>query len=187
MNDNHEAALKKVKEAHHFSSWAKQSLKYKGELPYRFYLDAEKLGEFSLESRKPFPVKLSVERHSVTDYLVNDNKKNPHRIAVTIHEFENVADAHAGMVDILSDSMAPRLPSGEELGLDLGDVSFGGHGKIQSSLFFTRFNILAKVESVSEELQSVDELAKIVDLQIQEHQKAMSGGSNVSKSRKAQG
>ena len=175
MNNNFEAAIEKVKEAHQFSSWAKQSLDAKGELPYRFFLDTERLGEFSLETRKPFPERLGVERHSVIDYLVNDDKKKPHRVAVTIHEFENVPDAHMGMVDILSHSMSPRLPSGKELRLDLGDVSFGGHGKIQSSLFFTRFNILVKVESVSEDLDSVEDIAEIVDMQIKENQRARGG------------
>lgn len=171
MTDNQQAMLDKVKEAHKFSSWANQSLKYEGELPYRFYLDPERLGDFSLDQRKPFPVNLGTERHSVIDYLVNAKAKEPHRIAVTIHEFETVEDAHMGLVDILSRSMAPQLPSGEELGIELGDVSFGGHGDTQSSLFFTRFNLLVKVESVSERSQSVQALAEMIDSQIRDFQK----------------
>lgn len=171
MLDNNEAMLEKVKEVHKFSSWASQSLKYEGELPFRFYLDPERLGDYSLEKRRPSPVRFSTERHSVIDYLVNAEKENPRRIAVTIHEFETIADAHLGMVDILSHSMAPQLPSGMELGIKLGDVSFGGHGEIQSSLVFTRFNILVTVESVSEPRQSVQDIAQIIDVQIQDFQK----------------
>lgn len=171
MLDNYEATLERVKEAHNFSSWAGQSLKFEGELPYRFYLDPERLGDYAIEQRKPFPETLSTERHSVIDYLANSSKKNPHRVAVTIHEFETIADAHMGMVEILSRSMAPRLPSGTELGIDLGDVSFGGHGEIQSTLFFSRFNILVKVESVSEQRQSVQDVAEMIDAQIQDHQR----------------
>lgn len=155
-----------VKEKHGFKNWAGKVRSFNGILCRGFLPDHNALPGYVLEARRAIPG----EKYHFTDYF--HRKGDPTiRFAVTIRVLPSIEEAHEGLIDILSYSMAPYLPPAEEKGLDSGDVGFTGHGNEQTLISFTRYNVLVKVESLGPKQVPVKELAELLDSQIIAFQK----------------
>jgi hypothetical protein len=102
-------------------------------------------------------------RHAFIDQLEGGEGT---QVAVRVIQYASAADAHEGLVDVLERSMAPRLPSCAERGIELGDVCFCGYADPIDVVMFVRGNVLVRVESVGTRPASVVEAASELDRQL---------------------
>ena len=153
-----------LKDDYRFSEWAGKTKEADGVLSQKFISVPEELGDYVFERRKAIPEggKAFVEYYrSVSDENV--------RFAVTIIEHGSILGAHEGMIDHFSSCMATDLPRTEERDINVGDVGFAGHTDVQTSVFFTRNNLLVKVDNVGSTHISVKDIAEKIDQQIRNH------------------
>jgi hypothetical protein len=157
FEQEHREALKRT---YAFAEWGGREAAVEGR--HRFVPDAERLPGLAFEQRTALPV----TSHSYIDrYRLGEEGG---RVAVTVVEYVTPSDAHEGLLDVLSRSMAVRLPSCSELGLAVGDACFCGFGEPITTVFFARRNVLVRVESVGSTPVSVAEVARGIDAQLQE-------------------
>jgi hypothetical protein len=162
--NSHERFREGVKERYGFSGWAGRVAAPNGPLRYKFLPKVDAIADYSHEKRAAIPD----AGHTFIDYYQHKTKPDI-RIAVTIAEYHSIADAHDGLVEHLCHCMAPLLPRAAECGIAAGDIGFGGYEKMQTAVFFVRFNQLVKVNSVGKKDISVKDVAETIDRQIQEH------------------
>ncbi|KYK32419.1 MAG: hypothetical protein HXS46_09440 [Theionarchaea archaeon] len=167
MGSIDEEFRKMVKENYDFSSWAGKTKYFKGKLCENFFLHTKKFEGWSLEEKEELPTFYS--ERSTVQYIYNlpaEEGKERIAVAITVREFNSILEAHEALIDLLMTYMAPYLPRCEEKGLNIGDVCFGGHGDLQTSVIFTRYNILVRIDSVGTKDISVKEFAETIDSQI---------------------
>jgi len=90
-------------------------------------------------------------------------RKKETLIEVIIAECTSIIEAHESIIDYMVGSMANKIPSGEEKGVSIGDVSFVGFGENLLSITFARNNIMAIVRSVGDRDVDVKSFAKRLD------------------------
>jgi hypothetical protein len=152
-----EVVREAAKEAHGFERWPGADA---APLPHRFVPDVERLPGYSHERRDALPGGAFIDHFSEDD--------GEGRIAVRVIQYATARAAHEGLVDVLATSMAPRLPSCEERGLDLGGPCFCGHGEPIDFLAFTRANVLVRLDSSGRMPVAVNEAAAELDRQLAE-------------------
>lgn len=76
------------------------------------------------------------------------------------------AEAREAMIFALARTMAADLPTGRDLGLELGDLSFWGLDDPPTSVMFVRNNLFVQVASVGRVPTPVQDLAQTLDRQI---------------------
>jgi hypothetical protein len=84
-------------------------------------------------------------------------------IEVILTECNSIINAHESIIDFMANSMAYKIPRGEERGITIGDISFVGYGKRLLSITFARNNVMAIVRSVGNLDIDVKSFAKKVD------------------------
>jgi len=84
-------------------------------------------------------------------------------IEVILIECNSIIEAHESIIDFMANSMAYKIPRGEERGITIGDISFVGYGKRLLSITFARNNVMAVVRSVGNLDLDVKSFAKKVD------------------------
>ncbi len=155
-----------VKSKYGFADWAGRSKSFSGNLCRRFMPVRQEFDGYEFESRKAYPG----FRHAFTENYRNISNTNV-VIAVSIIEFDTILGAHDEIINRLSHCMATGIPKIEEKGINAGDIGFAGHAEVQSSLFFSRYNVFVHVHNVGEENVSIKEFAEKLDQQILDHQK----------------
>jgi hypothetical protein len=90
-------------------------------------------------------------------------RKKETLIEVIMAECNSIVEAHESIIDYMVGSMANKIPSGEEKGISIGDVSFVGCGKNLFSITFARNNIMAIVRSVGDRDVDIKSFAKKLD------------------------
>jgi hypothetical protein len=84
-------------------------------------------------------------------------------VEVILAECTSIIQAQESIIDFMSDCMAAEIPSGEERGITIGDISFTGHSKKLLSIVFARNNVMAIVRSVGDLDLDVKSFAKKLD------------------------
>jgi len=162
MIDNDDDAYRaRVKENYSFSEWAGHTKR--GDRQVRitdFKLAAEEISEWKLAEREDLPP--SSRQRQIVRYVFNSGGKG-RRLVSTVFECNSVIDAHESLIDVVMTYMAQKLPRCGEKGLEIGDICFAGHGDVNVSVIFARFNILAEIQSVGSDPASVDSFARSVD------------------------
>jgi hypothetical protein len=159
-NDADAAYRNRVKENYGFSEWGGHTKE--GDRHVRLtnvLLITEEFKGWELAEKEDLPA--SARQLRVLRYVFSASKDR--RMVSTIFECNSVLDAHESLIDVVMTYMAPKLPRCETKGLEIGDVCFAGHGEINLSVIFARFNILAEIQRVGTVATSVDEFAKSVD------------------------
>jgi hypothetical protein len=151
-----DTATHELKERYDFAAWAGRASG-----PVRFVLDPHELPNSRLRERSAIP---GGADH--IDHLEHD-QPGAH-VAVTVSVRASALDAQQGLLGILATSMLPRLPSCAEAGMEIGDACFCSTGEPIDRVWFTRANVLVRVESVGEQPVSVLDIAAAVDRQIRE-------------------
>ncbi|MFL6111946.1 MAG: hypothetical protein ACJ786_11420 [Catenulispora sp.] len=130
-----------------------------------FLPDHTSLAGLTLDRRVPFPG----TRQAFIDHL---NTGNGARVALWIRRCDTVLAAHEALVEVLATSMAPRLPSCAERGVGpIGDVAFCGVTDPVSAIYFTRGNVLVRVENIGPHPTPVASTAAEIDRQIRTTQR----------------
>jgi hypothetical protein len=146
-----------AKAAHGFDAWPGRD----GAAVVRgFVPEPSALEGYRFEQRHAVPGSLLV----YIDHLTVEGGSG--RAAVRVAEYATPADAQEGLVDVLATSMAPELPSCASRGMPIGDVCFCGFGDPVGKIFFTRANVLLRVERISDTPFSVASLAAALDRQL---------------------
>jgi len=143
-----------VRERYSFANWQRGSDAGRGMFPR---LDG--VAGWRFERRAPFEGKARM----YTDYYEGEGEA---RIAVTIDGYDTAADAHEALIAFLAKSMAPRLPSCNELGFRAGDVCFCSFGPDPDKVFFVRHSTFVRVENTGRQSVPVAELAEAIDRQL---------------------
>ncbi len=94
-------------------------------------------------------------------------------VEVILAECTSIIQAHESIIDFMSGCMAAKLPSGEERGIIIGDISFTGHSKKLLSIVFARNNVMAIVRSVGDLDLDVKSFAKKLDDYIMSNYKSV--------------
>jgi hypothetical protein len=120
---------------------------------------------FSLPRTSEHPTHYHARR--VKKYLYagdrSKGKKKETLIEVIIAECNSIIKAHESIIDFMANSMASKIPCGEERGITIGDISFTGNSKRLLSIVFARNNIMAIVRSVGNLDLNVKSYAKKLD------------------------
>ncbi len=153
--DEYDERREQVKERYGFASW----LGREAAGPARFAADPHQLPRVRFEERVAMP-----GGRTYIDYLTHEQPGG--RIAVTIAGHADAVAAQEALIDVLAHSMALRLPSCGERGIEVGDVCFCTAGEPLLRIYFVRVNVLVRVESVGEVPVSVTDVAAAVDAQI---------------------
>lgn len=88
------------------------------------------------------------------------------RLLVKLNEFGSEVEAHQGLLSVLAQSSAPKLPSGIERGEALGDIAYFGLDDPPTWIVFVRYNVLVQLNSIGDIPSSVLELARSLDSQL---------------------
>ncbi len=89
-------------------------------------------------------------------------------VLATIAQFATTDDAHAHLLHRLAQTMAPQLPPAHAVGVEVGDVGFGGLGPLQTSVTFVRGGVVVTVDSVGVDV-SVKDFAEQLDATLCAH------------------
>lgn len=167
MTMKDEEYREKVKENYDFSSWAGKTKRPEARPSADFNILFDTLNDLQLEERKDLPLSYGEKRairyiYSCPESITED------RVVITTYEFESVGEAHEGLINAVMTYMAPTLPTCESKGIEIGDVCFGCHSDIQTSLIFARSNILVEIDSIGTHDLSVVEFAQKVDQTLKE-------------------
>jgi hypothetical protein len=148
------SATHPLEQRYDFAAWPGRAA-----APVRFVLDPHELPGARLRERSAIG---GGADH--VDHLEGD-RPGVH-FAVTISVRASALGAQQGLLEILATAMAPQLPSCAEAGVELGDVGYCLSGEPVERVWFTRANVLVRVESVGELPVSVIDIATAVDRQI---------------------
>jgi hypothetical protein len=89
-----------------------------------------------------------------------------HIVAVTFRTCSSAAAAREVLVDLLSGSMDPKVRVLEEVGIEAGDVGFGGGKAGEGLLYFIRGNVVVQMHHAGPSRPTLGPLARILDRQI---------------------
>ncbi|MBP2134343.1 hypothetical protein J2128_002309 [Methanomicrobium sp. W14] len=149
--------LKGARKSFNFDEWPHPPEENAQVSVRQLILDLSKTaGDWRLEKRLPWG------NFGYVDYF-RSVKNDRHRVMVRISEYGTHDDARMALLEEVSFSSAPTLPRLDELGIEIGDVGFTGHGDVNTGITFVRRNILADVRSIGEEPVSVREFTRFVD------------------------
>ncbi len=90
------------------------------------------------------------------------------RVAVLVSQAGSHAQAIDRLVELLTTTMAVRIPDASESGLEVGDVAFGGGGDAAGLVLFVRGPIFFRVSSEGGTGALVGEIARLIDAQASE-------------------
>jgi hypothetical protein len=122
------------------------------------------LGPFVLQRRRALPD----HRNAYIDTYTRADDPEV-QLMVTIIEHETPEQAHEGLIDFLTNVMAPTLPTAVEQDINAGDVGFAGFGESRSDVFFVRGPVFIRVQSIGPKEVSVKDLAERLDRHVQQH------------------
>ncbi|HBZ65602.1 MAG TPA: hypothetical protein DEO70_02105 [Bacteroidales bacterium] len=159
MDSNNEF-LKALKADYNYQNWQKK-IKIPNKVLKRYLPNHSLISDFILEKRRAIPD----ANHRFIDYFQHKNDKDI-RVAISISLFSTIEEAHDGLIHILCNCSAPNIPTGKEKGIDVGDISFCGLHDIQTAIFYTRNNVLIKIESVGRKDYPINRIAEIIDKDI---------------------
>jgi hypothetical protein len=83
-------------------------------------------------------------------------------VSVSVGEHSDGRAARDSLLDILSTSMAPRLPAARERGLDVGEVAYVDFGDPLTWVVFVRGNLLVDVRSIGSDAVAVADIALVL-------------------------
>lgn len=159
MDSNNEY-MKALKSDYNYQNW-QNKIKIPDRISNRYLPNHSKISDFVLEKRRAIPD----TSHRFIDYFRHKIDKDI-RVAISISEFRTIEEAHEGLLHILCHCSAPNIPTGEMKGIEVGDISFCGHQDVQTSIFYTRNNVLIKIESVGKKDFPINEIAEMTDKEI---------------------
>lgn len=96
-----------------------------------------------------------------------------------LRECDDVPSAHLALLGDLSTVMLTRLPSGDETGLQCGDVCFVDHQESPMLVLFTRYNLCVKVAYAYGPKASAASLALHIDGLLQQSPDPGAGGPRI--------
>src|SRR5947207_1678844 len=145
----------RVKENYQFSEWSGRTKLGDSNVRIRdFSVPSDIVKGLNLEAKEEL---LPSERQQqIMRYIYSSSRgAGDQRLVVTVFECNSVIEADETLIDVVMTYMAPKLPRCETKGLEIGDICFAGHGEVNLSVIFARFNILAEVRSASPSTTSV--------------------------------
>jgi|SaaInl4_150m_RNA_FD_contig_21_176957_length_1675_multi_9_in_0_out_0_1 hypothetical protein len=150
-----------VKERYSFSSWAEKSKEAQAG-PYKeCSISEEGIHGLALLDKHHLPRNFRERRSQSYRLSPKDKTKDFEELfLVDLQECGSIEDAHENLIDTLMGCMSTRLPDLED---DIGDIAFGSHGDIQTSILFVRNNVVASVRSIGKKDVSVVETARVID------------------------
>lgn len=169
MTDANDIYRNRVKENHEFGSWASRTKAGDREVQItNFVIPADVIKGLQREAQEELPP--SDRQKRITRHVYSSSREGGgQRLVVTIFECNSVSDAHETLIDVVMTYMAPKLLKCETKGLEIGDICFCGHGEVNVSVIFARFNILAEIKSAGPTPTPVDEFARSLDSLIFSH------------------
>ena len=104
------------------------------------------------------------ERYAVDGgYIDTYGDQAGHMVKIWVFRHPTHAAARETLAEYLLTSMAPQLPHGKDVGLDVGDIAFGGMEETQTSVVFVRNNTFVRIHSVGDEPYDLKNLVHAVD------------------------
>lgn len=156
----------KQKTKYKFDQWA-NLVQSKSKVAIRFLPVHKEIINFTFEKRRAVPN----TNYTFTDYFVHQSDVDI-KLTITIHRFNNVAQAHNCLFEKLLGCTSPDIPKDKDRGISLGDICycFPRHllkdDSIEEHVSFVRNNIVITIESVGRKNYHVGSIAKIIDEQI---------------------
>jgi hypothetical protein len=148
-----------LKNHYNFLKW--KTLTVHGKTTLCQFLPEHNFNEYYWEQRQALP---NQYKSFIDFFCSHENPKI--RIALTVMWYITVEDAHEGLIDVLANCMHPNVPRLDAQGRRIGDIGFGNVNDAATDLFFTRGNVLIRVQSVGNPDVSVTAFAETIDEQI---------------------
>jgi hypothetical protein len=125
-----------------------------------FTLSADNLSDIAFIRRRPDPT-------GGNRYMDIYRTSNGAYVLVTIQQTRDSQAAHESLLQFLANSMAERLPTAQQRGVNVGETAFANLANPATSIAFVRRNVFVKI-ALADPAAAVD-LAKIahaIDQQI---------------------
>ncbi len=162
VNFDEDAYRNQVKVNYEFSTWSGRTKVGDNVRLSGLRIQPDDLQGWKQEAKEDLP-KTGKPVDSVRYIYCPRREPGGQRFVANVFECISVFDAHEALIDVVMTYMARKLPRCETKGLEVGDICFGGHGEINLSVIFARFNILVEVKSTTPGPESVNEFARTLD------------------------
>ncbi len=172
MTNEEDSRRENIKEIHNFSSWKRKvtdkkrrDLSIDLSASIRDFSDIKNFFNWKLIRKEP--VEIERQECKATEYLwKNPTNEKEELVQIRIIECNSFSDAHEAIIDFMMSSSLMKFPSCEEIGIDIGDICFGGYGEILTGIIFARNNVMVYIRSVGKNDISIKEIAENIDSMI---------------------
>ncbi|MGE5290318.1 MAG: hypothetical protein ACM3ML_24650 [Micromonosporaceae bacterium] len=148
-----------------FDEWAGRSTTRDAVLCLEVLLPSIEVDGLTIEHAEELPATGHARRGMRYIYAAPGSRAMT-RVVIEMLEADSLRQAHECLLDLLAQSMAPRLPRCEAQDLAVGDVCFGSHDPTRPSVVFSRHNVVVTVRSAGVERLDVGTFAAYVDSEV---------------------